>query len=30
MTDRSIHILWTVVTFLAGAIVLLVFWLVPS
>jgi hypothetical protein len=29
MTDRAVHILWTVVTVLAGAIVLVVFWLIP-
>jgi hypothetical protein len=29
MTEREVHILWTVVTILAGAIVLFVFWLVP-
>jgi hypothetical protein len=29
MSDREVHILWTAVTVLAGAIVLFVFWLVP-
>jgi hypothetical protein len=29
MTDRSAHILWTIVTVLAGVIVIFVFWLIP-
>jgi hypothetical protein len=29
LTDREVHILWTAVTVLAGAIVIVVFWLIP-
>jgi hypothetical protein len=29
LSDRAVHVLWTIVTILAGAIVLFVFWLVP-
>jgi hypothetical protein len=29
MTDREVHILWTVVTLLAGAIIIVIFWLIP-
>jgi hypothetical protein len=29
MTEREVRIVWTIVTILAGAIVLFVFWLVP-
>jgi hypothetical protein len=29
MTDRVAHLLWIAVTVLAGAIVIVVFWLIP-
>jgi hypothetical protein len=29
MTEREVYIMWIVVTFLAGAIILYVFWLLP-